>query len=700
MLLLWVAYSGPLSSQGDLSFSIRGWNSGDSILLRWYPTDLESWNHMLKHGYKLTRETIITESKATNNQIVRSDLIVLADTINVWSETKWKSALDTLDEWEMVAAGMVYGDFAEETEGVLFNPESIEDRTMMEENRFAIALHASNHSMQAAKRLGLSFVDHSIGNSHTYLYTLIPHAGREEDVVAILVDAKTTKNLPPPSISQIVWGDQQATLGWNHYPLEDYFVSYEVERSAPGVSSWEKRNMAPVIPSIDLEEAILTTFLDRLSDNEQYYYYRVRGHSPFGFNGPWSEPISGKGQPSVPAMFIDLESLQELMNGDIIIKWKTNQTSENIAEINLYRGLDYNGPFTKINQKNLVDTENVFKDQVEDNTLFYYAEIKDTTGNEKVSLIKMINRKDVNPPAIPSEPNCRLDTIQGGIYLDWKSNEEKDLEGYRIFSSFRENDGYQDISPNLVKESKYFWSLPINQNGEPVFLRIEAVDNRFNRSLPSASCKVNLLDTKSPAGPLIRKVLDNKDKVIFEWAGSPSYDVASHSIWRSDDGVSWNLKQEMNKNPTIQYFIDSVDLVRNQTYHYKIVATDHGGNTTSSPIHKVKVWKDRLAPAIQNFEISKNSQTGSTLLSWQYLAPSYCESIEIYRQEIDGKAVLYQNITDPQNIIYSSINDRSGLFQWIDPQHTQKENHRYAIRIILKNGDVSPRTEWQKPITR
>jgi hypothetical protein len=692
-----------------ISLSCIGWSQksinllampmGDSIILRWSPLDLESWEHGLQKGYQIRRATL-DETNRANFSFSKSSQI-LADTIKVWSEEKWQNNLNQKDEWEMIAAGMIYGDLGMDTEAPTLDPEILEDRNLARNNRFAIAFQAANHSTNAAKKLGWMYVDNDVVPGQAYLYAVQPYplAAFPNSADIYLVEENKITTLPIPEIYGTEWGDREVSMAWDHYPFQESFVSYNVERSYDDGHTWEMRNRAPVVPGVDLQEAVLTTFVDSLNDNKTQYRYRIIGHSPFGINSYPSATIKGQGKENTGNVTTQLFPPVEIASDQIQLSWASND-ADNIKGYHVFHSKDYNGPFSRINSELLSADTNNFVDSDPLSTNFYYVETIDQTGKSHVSLIRMINATDVIPPAKPIKLTCNLDTLNKGIQLDWALNQEADFMGYRIFGSYREGDGYQDIADSLIMDSNFFWPVDPKRNGENIYFKIQGQDNRYNRSDYSAYCKVQLLDESPPQAPLIRKIIDTKNRIVLEWANSPSYDVVNHELWRTAVSENWQLIASYDSVGTINRFSDTLDLLAGKEYQYKVIALDGSGNSSESGIKKARVWQSKMAPAVKEFKVSKEKTSGRTLLSWQYLEPLYLDKIEIYRQNEEGIPGRYLVLSEEEfNKGYQEISEHAGAYYWIETQNQNTIKHAYAVRILLKNGDVTPRTDWKKEST-
>jgi hypothetical protein len=124
----------------------------------------------------------------------------------------------------------------------------------------------------------------------TYIVVTIAHIDAEypTDTSEIYVDfSKKYKPQPVTNMWQEA-GDGEVLISWTR-TNQSAFSAYDIEKSEDG-KSWKKLNKRPYVSSFEKNEKAFI-YVDSMVVNNKNYSYRLRGYTPFGDQGLYSEII-------------------------------------------------------------------------------------------------------------------------------------------------------------------------------------------------------------------------------------------------------------------------------------------------------------------------------------------------------------------------------------------------------------------------
>ena len=692
-----------MDSVPELRVSLMGFTTGDSIILRWAPQDLYTWNYANRYGYTLERQTLRSAGTKLSDEQVERSTIDFGDFFPLDSSA-WSESLDTNDRWENLAAGSLYGDF--ETFDPSVPPGSFEyyqNQSIALTNRFSFHLLASAHSMKAAKKLGEAYVDYDVTKGDSYLYRISFNASSKELPVTLrhdhhLVYDNQLELLPEIDSVLADCQDSLVILEWNEYGTHASYVSYDIFKSKRRDGEFQRVNKVPVVSGKFDDYRLI--FSDSLNNNVDSFYYKVQGISPFGFVGPESKTVAVKGVPKVEVRKSVIRITEELDSGQLIVGWESDTLSNpHVEGFNVHLSNGYAEVGYVVNHELLPPTQRQYLIEDAPTTCYVRVETILKDGGKLMSASRIVNLKDQIPPARPEALKCDLDTANNLVSMQWDWGPEEDIDGYHVMASWSDDQEYHMISDSLLRTSHYTFPIDTRRNGEDFFFSVRATDFRMNDSELAEGCKVTFLDVEAPAPALIRTFNEGRNYISFAWACSPSQDVVSHEIWRkSETSDEWKLLAADSLNQSVAMFTDSTNLKKKLRYSYQITALDGAGNSTPSLIKKGKVWDDGMNENIAQFQLEVASEDlDELMLSWKYFPPELIEKFIVYRtsQTDDWKTHLVLNQADLVKIS-SDISEGLNDYAYVDPLARKGILYAYKMRAVLRDGSRSPMSVIRK----
>jgi len=683
--------------ENNIEVKLLAFPTGDSIMVRWAPLDLYAWHYANENGYTLKRETIRVGNKVLSDAERESSLINLGE-FKPLDSLAWQQSINMDDKWESLAAGSLYGDFNTVEPGVL--PGSltdIENQSIATNNKFTFHFIASAHSMNAAKKLGEVFVDYDVKKGDAYLYRIFfnPNGDKFFNLIndSYLVADNTLEQLSYLDSLVIGCGDSTATVKWNTFNSHHQYMSYDVYKSDSRLGKFNLINEAPVVSGKNDDFEV--SYSDSLTNNVDSVYYKVQGRTPFGFVGPMTKVIAGKGIADYKIYRSIIRISEETEPGEVIIGWESNPKKDQYLKgFNIHIANTYGEATYLANDEIIPPTQRQYLIKNAPRSSYISVETITLRDESHMSVSRLVSLNDQEAPTKPEGLVCLLDTIKNVVDLEWEWGEEVDIDGYHVMASWTDNNDFHMISDTIIRTNTFSFPVNAKRNGEDFYFSLRATDFRMNDSEFSDACKVTFLDVQPPTKALIRTFHEGQDKIGFEWARSASHDVEKHVFYRkSPREQRWMQVGIDTMNQGIALFQDSMDLKNNIIYSYKIVAEDNGGNRTDSEIKRGKIWDDKLSEKILHFSLADASDKTSNKchLSWKYFPPQLLEKLTIYKATPSGDWVTHRVLKEKE-LFEMTKNISTGLnqYDYVDTFVEKDKPYKYKLKARLKNGSSSP----------
>ncbi len=638
----------------------------DSILLRWAPTDQKAWKVGNQYGYKVMRYTILRDNEIPTD---KSPVLLTKEPLKPRPLIDWEPYQE--EKYVAIAAECIFND---QFKGVKTggNPFIAVKKYQNDQHRFSFALYAADQSLKAAALSGLYIADKTVKPNEKYLYKVFiasADTALRADTAIAFTGISEYQPLPKPFDLEAEWGDKQVNLSWNFIYLKHIYNSYIVEKSDDGGKSYKPFSENALVQLA--EEGVTPHKIyktDSLVGNDIKYYYRVKGISAFGEVGPASDSVFGQGvKPIVSAPTIT--SNEVINNRHIKLGWEyPEDMNKYITGFRIYSSSKPKGRKQRIYESKQ-PIERTFTDTMPDINNYYTISVFNQTKEKFSSIITYSQLVDSFPPKPPVNVVGLVDSI-GKVTLTWKRNTDKDLDGYRVYSSNNPNFEFILETPAVIKDTVFVDTINIKTLTRSIFYRVRAIDLRQNQSAFSEIVKLNRPDVIPPVAPVIKSFEEQKGGISITWVNSSSGDVASHRLLRK-------MKNELNFQEVAMFFKSAevmstyIDkkVLPGKEYIYSVAAKDESGLETISKTIGVKTTGTK-----EVIKLSKREETGKVKLLWDIKSDKQIVRVLVYRKVGEGSLELYDN----------SITD-----SYIDSKVSLEKTYEYKIKVIYDDESSS-----------
>ena len=648
----------------------------NKIMLRWAVSEPLAWRQANKYGFLIERATIarndIPVVPIERKQLVTSPL--RPQPLEAWE------TLANQDQNVAVLAQALFGDsFDVTTPGSEMGQLYAINEEL--EQRFTIGLLAAEQNFEGAKMAGWGFEDNTVISGEKYVYTIsvsIPEDSTIE-ITEGTVYASTDlyEELPFPIGLAATFGEGFAQLSWNFGLLQQTYTSYIVERSEDN-TSFSQLNGLPIFnadKNNGSAESLSMYYTDSIPNGKQYYY-RIKGKTAFDETSKASDVVSGGAKKELE--FVPRIYRKEIpTDNEAVLFWNFDEKgNERISGFELQRGNTDKGPFETVKQGIPPEDRST---RVQNLKRINYFKIiaKGKNGLDSESFTTMVQPVDSIPPKPPVNVGGMIDTT-GVVRLSWDKNIEEDLTGYRIFRGNNPKAEFSEITAKVFPSENYTDTIQVKNLNKKVYYKVQAEDQRYNRSGFSKMLTISKPDMIPPSPAILTsyEVLDEGIRV--NWLISSSKDVSSHNIYRKSGEALGSKWEEVYKttNSRDTTFLDDKDLIPGN-YRYTIFAKDSSGleSKPSSPLSVTWIGKPLTAEDIK-FTATANRELRFINLSWKVPKSSKIISYRLYRGTTVENLKLYKTI-DGNRKSFNDINLEIN------------SNYTYGLQLVSNGGSVS-----------
>jgi fibronectin type 3 domain-containing protein len=632
--------------------------------LRWAPADYATWKMGNEHGYRVSRFTLETGGTPLNHeQYIQSQVDFGVFQVNSSS----LEALSQTNETAGLAAGCLFGDSLDILPAGGATLSNVYSKSKEAGTRFGWSLFAADQDFDVATAMALGYKDvinpqsgaaaYTTGGfySNKFVYFVTIHRDdvfQNKGFFEISAQKDAVVALPKPENLSYIPQDKGVLLQWS--PAVSDYTSFDIERSEDSGASFKKVNKSPVL---FLNTGVSTpgvpdqaSFRDSLADNTSTYIYRVIGRSPFGEQGPVSDTLHVKGQPSRLAFQWHIDQVTETEQSVGIVWTFPTQLEGNMDGFEVWRGKDTEGPFVKINAEFLDKSTRSYVDNNPLPSNYYVIKTNDTNGYKYQTFSRLGQPKDNTPPAPPAivQGSC---TRSGMVSLTWRKSSSSDAMGYRVFFSNVQSGDYQQITSVWVKDTFFTHQISLETLTEEIYFGVKAIDHRENQSEMSAPVTVLRPDIVPPSPPIITSHKATLTGIEFNFELSSSHDVVEYRFERKQSGIpGWVQMTSFLATAPQKYYVDNTGNKR-KWYEYRLLAIDDAALQSSSEIVKIKKIDDGLRAPIQNFAGQQAGAEKVIQLSWNYTKDPDLIGFEVYRAIQDSnKQRSYAFVPFPKTV--------------------------------------------------
>ena len=667
------------------NLQVIGRSYGDSIVLRWAPTEAYLWYFANKSGYQVIRYEV--ENK---KMVPGSKKLLTAIPIKPWSLDEWKQRSQRSDSLAAACAQLLYG----KSKAVTIQPQKNTGVNLQQamnekyetQNEQAMALFLADQSPRYATGLGLRYVDKSIVKGKSYAYAVFALTNPKtikSDTSGVLIN--TLEILPTPEMPAVTIEelDRKVRFTWSRAMAGMYFTSYNYERSDDGGKTFKRLNKRPYT-QLTTEQKV-TPFStielnDSLPKNYKQYYYRITGITPFGdFGKPTPNlPVMGRDRkaPSPP----DHVAAKNTKGNNVKLTWAKKTKEPDFAGFLVGRSDKASGPFLPLTLQPIPTIINEFTDTsaFPHGTNYYIVSSIDTAGNAAASVPAYVIMIDTIPPAKPNGLAGKVDTT-GIVHLKWNMGKEEDLLGYLVYAANDAKHTFVAVTKDFVADTTFADSITLKTLTKNIYYKVVAFDKNRNPSKYSDALELKRPDKVAPVSPVFTKFLVTDTAVLLNWATSTSHDVVSQILYRREKGKEWALYAKLDVAAS-SYSDHNVKKLT--WYEYCLEAIDDAGlhSTKSFPMN-VRVYDSGKRVDIQNFTVTKSQDGKSLELSWKY------------GEKGDYWFVLFRSVDGKEMMTYKSLSADQHSFTDVN---LKKAVYQYAVKAVYKDGGESQQVKSNK----
>ncbi len=533
-------------------------------------------------------------------------------------------------------------------------------------------IFASTRNPKLADKSGMIYNDNTASPDSNYIFQIsIPNT----DYKSQIFFSSDYQMLKAPKLSNKP-GDSTVVLEWVNYQKHSPFVAYYLEKSEDGIN-FNSVYKDPIYDtkkeeydSLSLKNQNKMTWTDSLAENGKPYYYRLIGLDFFGEKSIPSDTIEVIGvDKTPPALPNSYQVKVRSETNDIQVDWEKSILEDDFYGFVIFRSEDIKEHYKPLNKKPLSRKIKSFIDTVAEEGVTYYYSIMviDKSGNYKFTPVMSTIIPDKTPPSAPIGVEWSIDK-QGVVKLKWAANPEKDVKGYRVFSSNHPDTDFLSITPKPIHTTFFQDTITLNRLNEKYYYHIVAFDGYYNHSEYSELVTVQIPDTVKPTSPKHLKYTKTGNSTInLSWNNSTSKDVISQIIYiRNKNG--WEILDTIDKDKNTYTYKSQSS--KNEYPGFRIAAIDDAQNISkfSNEIY-IKI-AHKKAPKVVTDLVASVLKTGNIKLSWK--SPESDSSLRylIFRAEIDKPFKLYRS-TKAQEFIDKNIN----------------VNKKYKYQVLVQTQD-------------
>ncbi|MEM8907395.1 MAG: hypothetical protein AAGD05_06065, partial [Bacteroidota bacterium] len=599
----------------DPSMVVLACPDDGKILLRWAPQDHDIWALGNQYGYKIERFTTSVNGEAIPLEDLYATRVLLIDALLPLVETEWDNQFSNNNN-ATIAKGVLHDESIDVSLDGDPSLAEIVEQMETKNSRVIFGLYVAEQDFAVAKGMALGFEDLTPVAGETYFYKVSVNSPDQRITGGNTTSLAEVPDLQAPQEVGAEGGNQVAIIRWNTAVDDEQYSSYVVERSSDNV------NFAPTsdLPYLFSAEADVDDgfayYKDSLANNEDLFYYRVRGKTPFCKLGPPSASVSVKGVPDKLPMILRLEDAV-VEEDQVTLAWDNFDDALNpqIQGFNIQRSEDALHHFERINNGLLSPTTRSYNDEQPLGTAYYRLEVIDQNGYEYHSPAQLAQLPDSEPPAVPTGLSGTFVT-SNTLVLNWSANQEDDLKGYRLFVANLREATYTQITSQDVLGETFVYEIDPKFMVDSIYIKILASDQRSNYSDLSVPLVLARPDVTPPSSPVLHKAIPTPEGIELGWRFSSSKDVVYHELQRKrQNAPNWesvltipladqvNFQQNITPNSlTATCYLDDASLEIRE-YDYRLLAFDEAANASSSDLLSVRPYDSGLRGSIDQFAL-------------------------------------------------------------------------------------------------
>ncbi len=426
------------------------------------------------------------------------------------------------------------------------------------------------------------------------------------------------------------------------FPYDSWVKSATVYKNVVG--STDSMKVSPMVYTTSLPDRIEMNIRDT-ADAIGEFIYTIRPMDHLGNTHAALQPVyaSNYNQLSAPAI-VDFRSSVIKDSKVIRLAWNCS-VRERVRGFEVYRGMEFQGPFSRI--ATLPATDSVYVDQVEGvmRNFYYFVQIIDQFGPGQRSIIHFVTPLDNEKPAPPFD--LISDPVLEGVKLQWPVMDGlHHVRGYYVYRLDRDNVNWTQVSefiPRTGSVMTFIDSASVLQAHQTYTYAVKSESTSYQLSDLSVKTMCRPGKQRSVVTPddLSFRYMDD-GKLMLYWNDQRTLDpyITKYHIYATDQNGKSPV--EVKGSPfdvTQNFWIVEKETIIAPGY---ILRSADAWKNLSAPSGIVSPLEDKkiLSPG---FILVHPSKTGHRL-SWGLPESPDVKSIQLYEQAEDGKSTLVQSL--------------------------------------------------------
>lgn len=449
-----------------------------------------------------------------------------------------------------------------------------------------------------------------------------------------------------PEEMQAALGDQYQVLTamMNTETAQETFIKLRASR-------YVGRLAAFLFPAV--ARSLGQVFIDSQAPVGQAVTYRVEFVNDMG--EPTGEILEKKVD-LLPLKIAPPTGLQASNEGDLVtLRWNypgsSREEDDQVIQFRAYRQNTQTGTSELLNDEIILrnSAENEFS------VLFnatstgtnekYFVTAVDIAGHESAPS-QMLSYKVVdNQP--PQQVSGVSAFSQGNVItISWNTSTDSDLAGYHVYRSERMNQGFKQITAEMLEPMQTFFKDDDLQLGKNYSYKIAAVDKNGNTGPRSLAAMARIADNQAPEAVKNLTAIYNGEKVELSWNPiSDQENFRSYVLLRKQLGTGTTSMARLNPDDLRETnFIDNgtagKGFLEGARYEYAVLAMDSANNFSDTTRMMLQI-PDLTPPAPPANLVTRNHDGIRVELNWDASSSADAVKYKIYRASLanDAKAI-------------------------------------------------------------